>query len=197
LSLATCRACLKITAMSGLVVNREDRVPVARSLCERGQWPEVLAFARQWHLETPADYRALYYAGLGFSGTGQFADAEAAYRLALTLDSSDFKVWNNLGGLLFERLRRQAEGVQCLEQALQRDPGNQLGWANLAVMVGRLGRHNDAITYANRALEIDPQMVEALLHKGHAAWVLGKIEIVREVCAALAAIKPEKFRRSR
>jgi tetratricopeptide (TPR) repeat protein len=183
--------------MSAAVLNGEDNVPVARELCERGRWPEVLSFARKWHLEKPADHRALYYAGLGFSGLGQFTDAEAAYRLALTIEASDFKVWNNLGGLLFERLRRQAEGIQCIEQALALDPGNKLGWLNLAVMVGRLGRHQAVITYADRAITIDPNMVEAHLHKGHAARVLGQTEIVREACAALAAIKPENFRRAR
>ena len=64
-------------------------------------------------------------------------------------------------------------------------------------MVGRLGRHDRALEYADRALALDPELVEAHLHKGKAARALGKKEIVREVCAALAAIEPEKFCRAR
>ena len=169
----------------------------ARALCEQGLWPDVLAFAQKWHAENPADHRALYYAGLGFSGTQQFAKAEAAYRLALKMTTSDFKVWNNLAGLLYENMRRENEGVQCIEEALKLDPGNKLGWSNLASMVGRLGRHDKALECAGRAIALDPKFVEAHLHKGNAALALGKVEVLQEACHALAAIGPEHFRRTR
>jgi tetratricopeptide (TPR) repeat protein len=183
--------------MSAVVFDAEEKVVAMRSLCEQGRWPDVLAFAQMWHAENPTDYKTLYYVGLGFSGTGQFAEAEAAYRLALTLEASDFKVWNNLAGLLYENMRREAEGISCIEEALKIDPRNKLGWSNLASMVGRMGWHDRALEYAGRALALDSKMVEAHLHKGNAARALGKKEIVREVCIALAAIEPEKFRRSR
>jgi tetratricopeptide (TPR) repeat protein len=77
------------------------------------------------------------------------------------------------------------------------DPHNKLSWANLATMAGRLGHHDKALEYADRAIALDPEMVEAYLHKGAAAKALGKREIVREVCHKLASIKPEKFRRAR
>ena len=183
--------------MSAVVFNGEEKVGMARALCEQGRWAEVLAFAQKWRVENPSDYRALYYTGLGFSGTNQFADAEAAYRLALTMETSDFKVWNNLAGLLYENMRREAEGVGCMEQALKLDPRNKLGWSNLASMIGRMGRHDQALEYADRALALDPNFVEAHLHKAAAARALGKKEIVQEVCTALAAIEPEKFCRAR
>ena len=183
--------------MSAVAIDTEVKVRTARALCEQGRWRDVLAFAQEWRVENPADYRALYYVGLGFSGTSQFADAEAAYRLALTMETADFKVWNNLAGLLYEHMRREAEGIRCIEEALKIDPQNKLGWSNLASMVGRLGRHDRALEYADRALALDPELVEAHLHKGKAARALGKKEIVREVCAALAAIEPEKFCRAR
>jgi hypothetical protein len=53
------------------------------------------------------------------------------------------------------------------------------------------------LEYAERALALDPKLVEAHLHKGRAARALGKGEIVREACTALAAIEPEKFKRAR
>jgi tetratricopeptide (TPR) repeat protein len=175
----------------------EENIARARALCEQGLGPDVLVFAQKWHAENPADHRALYYAGLGFSGTNQFAQAESAYRRALTLAASDFKVWNNLAGLLYENMRRENEGIACIEEALKIDPANKLGWSNLASMVGRIGHHDRALEYADRALALDPNFVEAHLHKANAARALGKTEIVREVCVALAAIEPEKFRRTR
>jgi len=172
-----------------------DYAARARSLCERGLWRDVLAFAQRWHEQDPADYKALYYLGLGFGGLGQFAQAETAYRRSLALHAADFKVWNNLAGILFEAMGRPGEAIAALEQALKVDPRNKLGWANLASMVGWLGRHQQSLECAERALALDPEMVEAHLRKARAAQALGKKELVREACLQLGAIGAEKFQR--
>ncbi len=177
--------------------NTEEKAGKARELCEKGLWPKVLAYAQQWREEDPSDHRALYYIGLGLNGLGQFSQAEAAYRHALTINPTDVKVWNNLAGLLYEKLQRPAEGVRCLERAMKINPDHKIGWANLATMVGRMGRHHQALDYADRAIALDPKLVEAYLHKANAARALGKMEVVREICQALAAIEPENFRRAR
>jgi len=197
LRLATWNARLKIIRMSAVDFSTEEKSAHARALCEKGLWREVLDFAQNWHAENPADYRALYYAGLGFAGLGQFMQAETAYRQALARDATDPKVWNNLAKILFENLQRPMDGILCVEQMLKRDPVNKLGWSNLAVMVGEMGLHEKALLYADRAIALDPQFVEAYLHKAAAARALGKTEIVREVCGVLATIEAEKFRRAR
>ena len=89
------------------------------------------------------------------------------------------------------------DAIRCMERAMGLEPQNKLGWSNLASMVGRLGRHEKALEFAGRALALDPEMVEAHLHKAAAARALGKMEIVRETSEKLAAIEAEKFRRSR
>ena len=169
----------------------------ARTLCEQGLWPDVLAFAGQWHAENPADAKALFYQGVALAATGRFSEAETAYRRAVKMDPADFKCWNNLAALLFDRLNRPAEGAQCLVQALKIDPGNKLGWANLASMNGQLGRHARALECAERALALDPEMVEAQLHRARAAQLLGQMEIVRAASEVLAQLPPEEFRRTR
>jgi tetratricopeptide (TPR) repeat protein len=177
--------------------NGERKARIARGLCENGLWPDVLAFAQKWREKEPADYRALYYIGLGLSGMRQFPEAEAAYRGALTMEPTDVKVWNNLAGILYENLQHPVEAIRCLEQSLKMDPHNKLCWSNLATMVGRLGQHDKAMAYADRAIALDPKLVEAYLHKGTAAMALKKMDVVREVCNALASIEPEHFRRAR
>lgn len=183
--------------MPAVDFNSEEKTRVARALCETGSWPELLGFAQKWRAENPADHKALYYAGLGHAGQGQFVQAETAYRQALTLNSTDPKVWNNLGKILFENLKRPLDGIACIERMLKLDPASKLGWANLAVMVGELGRHDQALLCADRAIALDPEFVEAYLHKAAAARALGKAEIVKEVCDKLAAIEAEKFRHAR
>jgi tetratricopeptide (TPR) repeat protein len=169
----------------------------ARSFCEQGSWPEVLAFARKWQAETPGEARAFFYEGVALVSLGRFVEAETAYYRALALDEKDFKTWNNLAALLFDTLNQPAEGAKCLAQAMQIDPGNKLGWANLASMHGQIGRHREALECAERALALDPQMVEAQLHRARAAQALGKPEIVRAASEALAQVPPEKFHRAR
>ena len=175
----------------------ETKIAHARSLCEKGRWPEVLAFAQAWAAETPADAKAWFYSGIAQVALGRLIDAETSYRHALKLDANDFKIWNNLAGLLFGAMQRPAEAAQCLVRALQIDPGNLLGWANLASMNGQLGRHAEALECAEHALALDPHMVEAQLHRARAAQSLGKTEIVRAASEALAKLPPEKFRRMR
>jgi tetratricopeptide (TPR) repeat protein len=174
----------------------DEKVARARELCEIGQWPKVLAYAQKWREEDPSDHRALYYIGLGLSGLGQFSEAEAAYRHALTINPTDIKISNNLAGLLYERLNRPAEAVRCLERALKYFPDHKLGWSNLATMVGRMGNHRKALACADRAKALDPKLVEAYLHKAAAARALGKKDVVREVCQTLATLGPENFHRA-
>ena len=169
----------------------------ARTLCEQGQWPEALAFAQQWQADTPGEAGALFYQGVALTALGRFADAKTAYSRALALDEKDFKIWNNLAALLFDALNQPAEGAKCLARALRLEPGNKLGWANLASMNGQLNRHAQALECAERALALDPQLVEAQLHRARAAQALGKPEIVRAASEALAKLPAEKFKRAR
>lgn len=171
-----------------MATKTEENATIAREMCELGLWKEVLAFSQQWHIEDASDYLALYYIGLGYTGLKEFRKAEAAYRRALAIEPNAAKVWNNLAGLLYEHMNCHSEGIRCMEKALALDPSHKVGWANLATMVGRLGHHERAIEYANKAIALDSEMAEAHLHKGRAALALGEMEIVEEACHALARI---------
>jgi len=175
----------------------EENIKSARDLCDRGLWLDVLTFTQKWHAEDPRDAKALLFQGVALAATGRFAEAETTYRRALALDGKDFKTWNILAGILFDSLNKPMDAIRCMERAMKLEPQNKLGWSNLASMVGRLGRHEKALEFAGRALALDPEMVEAHLHKAAAAKALGKMEIVRETSEKLAAIEAEKFQRSR
>jgi len=175
----------------------EDHIKAARTLCEEGAWAELLKFAQNWHEQDPDEAKALFYRGIALASLGRFSEAEASYRLALVKDPKDFKIWNNLAGILFEAMDRPMDAARCLEQALKVEPQNKLGWSNLASMAGRMGHHEKALTFAERAIAIDPQLVEAHLHRATAAKALGKPEIVRDACQHLATLEPTQFRRAR
>jgi tetratricopeptide (TPR) repeat protein len=175
----------------------EENIRAARGFCEKGLWPDALTFTEKWHAENPKSAKALFYQGVALAAMGRFVEAETSYRRAVALDATDFKAWNNLAGVLFDSLNKPVDAIRCMERAMKLEPQNKLGWSNLASMVGRLGRHKKALEFAVRALALDPNMVEAHLHKAAAAKALGKTEIVRETALALAAIEAEKFRQAR
>jgi len=175
----------------------EEKIKAVRELCDKGLWPDALAFAQKWHAENPTDAKALFFQGVALAATGRFVEAETTYRRALKLDAADFKTWNNLAGVLFDSLDKPMDAIRCMERAMKLEPQNKLGWSNLASMVGRLGRHEKALEFADRALALDPQFVEAHLHRAAAAKALGKTGIVQEVSQTLAAIEAGKFRRAR
>jgi Flp pilus assembly protein TadD len=129
---------------------KPDRAALARALCDRGRWPEVLEFAQKWSAENAAEAKAFFYQGIAFAAMGRLAEAETAYRRSLALDEKSSKAWNNLATLLFGPMNRPVEGAKCLAQALKVDPSNHLGWANLASMNGQLGRHVEARVCAER-----------------------------------------------
>lgn len=189
-----------ITSGLGMVSNiqesTEENIGVAREMCGLQLWNEVLAFAQQWHLNDPTDWNALHYIGIGFSGLKQFRKAESAYRQALSINPLAVKIWNNLAGILFEHLNCQKEGIRCMEQSLKIDSRHKVGWSNLATMCGRLGEYENVIIYAEKAIALDAEFVEAHLLKGRAALALGKMDLVKDACQKLSSIKPEKFLRT-
>ncbi|MGO8836993.1 MAG: tetratricopeptide repeat protein [Limisphaerales bacterium] len=174
----------------------EDRAGRADKICAAGLWPEVLAFAQKWQEDAPTDHRAVYYLGLGLSGMGQHAQAETAFRRALAMDVTDFEIWNHLAELLYKNLRRPAEGVRCLKQALKINPQHKLGWLHLATMADDMGSHLQALEYADQAIALDPGMVEAYLHKATAARALGRMDVVKDICQHLATLEPGNFHRA-
>lgn len=165
----------------------------ARSLCDEARWAEALALARRWQTETSEDPQAFYYEGLALAGMGKFVAAETAYYRALALDDQNFTFWNSLAALMADGLKQPEEGAKCLAQAMQLDPGNKHGWAKLARMYVQTGRHAEAVECAERALALDPEMVEAQLQRGRAGQALGRPELVRSACEALAKLSADKF----
>ncbi|MFM2082174.1 MAG: hypothetical protein RL380_865 [Verrucomicrobiota bacterium] len=182
--------------MNSPTIEPAEKIAHARSLADGRAWAELLEFARGWQAAEPGAAKSYFFQGVALGGLGRFLEATTAYRRALDLDANDFKSWNNLGQIYFEELRRPAEAFGCMEKIVMLDPQNKLAWSNLASMHGRLGRTEEALVCAERALAIDPTMVEAQLHRARAAQLLGRAEVLRAASAALAQVPAEKFRRA-
>lgn len=95
-----------------------------------------------------AQARELFLLGNGHAEAGRLAQAEQAYRQALTLAPGRPSILANLGITLW-RQDRQAEAVDPLQQSLQAEPDQPQAWLALGLSAEALGQWE----LATRALD--------------------------------------------
>jgi tetratricopeptide (TPR) repeat protein len=125
------------------------------------------------------DARLRYNMGIAEAAAGRMAEAEAAFRAAVRMDSTMSEAFVNLGIVLHQQ-DRVAEAVGAYERAVALDAGSALAHHDLAVALDELGRAREAETHVRRALAIDPTF--ALAHER-----LGRLERRRGDLAGAAA----------
>lgn len=65
-------------------------------------------------------------------------------------------------GLCLQRLGRLDEAEAAYDRATQIDPKNAFAWTNLSALYFRKGEYDISLSYAERAIEIDGKMPQAL-----------------------------------
>lgn len=85
-----------------------------------------------------------------FQQAGEFATAEAHYRIAAQQAPTDPIPWFNLGVLLDDIGRRQ-EAVQAYRKGLEHDPDFADAHYNLGLLYESMGRRAEAMTHLRRA----------------------------------------------
>ena len=144
---------VRATGNLGLVLSRAGRFAEAEPLLEK-----ALAFDR---LNTDLQ------AGMArtFAGLGRPGDAIRHYRNALTLRPGWRHATNDLAWLLATtwkaELRRPEEAVRLIEAALREEEYQPSMLDTLAAALAAAGRFDEAVTAADRALEIarrDPEL---------------------------------------
>ena len=93
---------------------------------------------------------------------GRIGAAEEAFRAVLALDRRHFRALNDLG-LLYYRYRHPKEAEVLLRAAVQAEPNNPIGLANLAQVLFDRGDFFGAKDAFERALEARPEHVPALV----------------------------------
>jgi protein O-GlcNAc transferase len=85
--------------------------------------------------------------------TGQIDEAAASYRRAVECDSGLRQAWYNLGCLLNEQ-DREAEALECFQQAVRLAPDHAAAHHNLAQSLFNLGNTDEAIAHYRRAVAL-------------------------------------------
>jgi Tfp pilus assembly protein PilF len=107
-----------------------------------------------------AEFRARVADAMTHFQAGRMAEAESAYREALTIAPAEPAVTNNLGVVIAARGRHR-EAIGCFDEALRADPGFVSAHYNRAVALVRLGETQEAIKAFGRAAMLEPQHYEA------------------------------------
>jgi tetratricopeptide (TPR) repeat protein len=113
------------------------------------------------------------------------SEAVECYTKSLELDPTNANVWESKGNTLRD-LKRNDEAVACYDKSLELDPNripvlrSKLGilydvrdrlceiWVGEGAALRELGRYEDAVVCCNKALEINPNHVDAWECKGFA-----------------------------
>jgi tetratricopeptide (TPR) repeat protein len=100
-----------------------------------------------------------YLRAEGYWGLEQFQQANEEFRIATTPPDSNALYRVRWGMLLHERFNN-ADAAGLFKEALQRDPANASAYFGLA-LVSADGFDSKAAEYADKALTLDPKLVEA------------------------------------
>lgn len=99
----------------------------------------------------------LFNLGVSLEKRGREDDIRAMqlYQKALSIDSSYFEPYNNLG-ILLNQYGQSAQAVPLYYKALQLKPGHSDTYNNLATAQQALGNYEEALKYFRKSLELDP-----------------------------------------
>ena len=126
---------------------------------------------------TPRDLPSQYNLGLALEKLGKLADAEAAYRTAMSLQretgAPDPQPYLDLGILLMS-LHRNEEALTQLMEAAALGPKNAMVQQQLGLALETLGRNNEAAAALQRAVSLSPAAGQPHLYLGRIYRRLGR-----------------------
>jgi len=135
--------------------------------------------------------KGFYYlfAGQSLIGAGLYEEAVQAFQEALKYQPKQPAILNNLAFLLSERLARPQEGLEYIQRAIQEAPGNPDILDTYGVVLYRLGRHEEALSYLSQSVWVQ----EMAASRYHLALVLQSLggregEVRRQLNRALMIV---------
>ena len=110
--------------------------------------------------DRPHDQEALYYLGRVYYTQNSFRPALGIFRRLIEENPRSFKGYDNLG-LCYEALAETDDAIAAFKKAQMlartEDPSYDWPYANMAEMLIKLNRVDEALPYAQEAARIDPK----------------------------------------
>jgi Flp pilus assembly protein TadD len=121
---------------------------------------------------------------------GSLDDAYWWAREAMHADPSFMAAYNTLG-VLYVRRGQLAAAEHAFRRVLADQPDNTRAWANLALVLGRLGREQQAAAAERELARLEGEAPFAFFHRGLAAMEAGDFRGARALFAREVARAPE------
>jgi tetratricopeptide (TPR) repeat protein len=161
--------------LTQLPANYEIYLAYISALQGAGRFEELIASMEgQAYPQSEHDPEIWNTLGVAYSSTSNSEKAIAAYEKALSLDKDHLFAWNNLGNvwlMIYTRTndRRWFEkSRRCFENALRLDPGSAQAYNGLGAVFRQAEDLDKAIFYWEKAVEINPNLGNALYNLGRA-----------------------------
>jgi DNA-binding winged helix-turn-helix (wHTH) protein len=110
-----------------------------------------------------------------FLSEWDWAAAERSLRRALEINPAHSEALLHYGSLM-EALGQLDKGLRLKQQALERDPRSPLVFVQIAASYWHQRRYDDAILWANKALDLDPKQLLAGEFLAGVYWKRGDID---------------------
>jgi tetratricopeptide (TPR) repeat protein len=140
------------------------------------------AFADALRLN-PRDRETWYFSGRAYYDENRFDKALEAFQQALALGDAQSRVYENLG-LTAEALGRFAEAEEAYKHAVQLAAGEYRPYLAYGAFLDKQGRPDQSIEMLQKALSLEPQIVDTRFELGKALYQVGQL------AAAARALEP-------
>jgi tetratricopeptide (TPR) repeat protein len=140
------------------------------------------AFAEALRLN-PRDRETWYFSGRAYYDENRFDKALDGFQRALALGDRQSRVYENLG-LAAEALGRFADAEQAYKQAVQLSAGEYRPYLAYGAFLDKQGRPDQSIEMLQKALSLEPKIVETRFELGKALYQTGQL------AAAARALEP-------
>ena len=107
--------------------------------------------------KAPGDFA--YHAASNYFADGDYARALQEYQTALQENPEHFAAQRGMAETLI-LLEREPEAIALYQDLLKLDVNNASAYANMGIAYDRLGRHEQALQNYQKALSIDPELVD-------------------------------------
>ena len=104
-------------------------------------------------------------------------EAEKNFLKALSLEPENPRILYSLGGGLYFATGRWNDAIKLMKKCIELDPLRPLNHLNLGNILSHAGQPQDANSYYEKALQLNPQFQRAHLYLGRDYLLAGKIEL--------------------
>ncbi|MGO9603685.1 MAG: tetratricopeptide repeat protein [Candidatus Binataceae bacterium] len=171
-----------------------DRLREGATAAARGDLEDARASYLEAAVLMPQSAAPQYHLALLSAKLGRAEEARNYCRHALELDPTYATGFNNLGLHYFWQ-KRYSEAKAEFDRALMLDPGDAYAQVGMSRLAGRRKRWNEAIEWANKALDISDENLDAHRCLGEAYARSGRLDLAinhyeRSLQLALHGQKP-------